>query len=238
MIFSATILTLFPELFPGPLGASILGDARERGLWRLETLHLRDFATDKHQKVDDTPCGGGAGMVMKAEVVDRAITEARSQKPEARRIYLSPRGTPLTQSLVEELAREPGLILLCGRYEGVDQRVLDHHKIEEISVGDYVLAGGEVAAMVLLEAALRLIPGVLGEAASAEEESFATHGNYAGLLEYPHYTKPPLWKGMEVPPVLLGGHHQKIRQWRLEQAEEITRQRRPDLWERYRQKKK
>lgn len=238
MTFSATILTLFPELFPGPLGASILGDARERGLWRLSTLHLRDFATDKHRKVDDTPCGGGAGMVMKAEVIDRALTEAGSRKPEARRIYLSPRGTPLTQALVEELAREPGLILLCGRYEGVDQRVLDHHGMEEISVGDYVLAGGEVAAMVLLEAALRLIPGVLGEAASTEEESFAGSGNCAGLLEYPHYTKPPLWKGMEVPPVLLGGHHRNIRQWRLEQAEEITRQRRPDLWERYRQKKK
>lgn len=238
MSFSATILTLFPEIFPGPLGASILGSALEKGLWNLNTLHLRDFATDKHQKVDDTPYGGGAGMVMKPDVLSVGIEYARLQTPDSRLLYMSPRGKPLTQALAQELSREQSLIILCGRYEGVDERVLQHHEMEEISIGDYVLAGGEVAAMVLLEALLRLIPGILGEATSTHEESFATSGNCAGLLEYPQYTKPPSWKGLDVPPVLLSGHHQQIRDWRLSQAEELTRQRRPDIWERYRQNKK
>lgn len=237
MTFSTTILTLFPELFPGPLGASILGDALERKIWQLKTLQIRDFAADKHQKVDDTPYGGGAGMLMKPDVIDAAITEARLQEPGARAIYMSPRGRLLNQPLVEELSRQ-SLIILCGRYEGVDERVLEHHRIEEISIGDYVLAGGEVAAMVLLEAVIRLLPGVLGKESSAQEESFATSGNCAGLLEYPHYTKPPLWNGMEVPPVLLSGHHQQISEWRKQKAQEITRQRRPDLWERYSQERK
>ena len=233
MTFCATILTLFPEMFPGVLGTSILGSALDKGLWQINTLHLRDFATDKHQKVDDTPYGGGAGMVMKPDVLDAAITHAKLQTPNSRLLYLSPRGKPLTQALAQELSQESSLILLCGRYEGVDERVLQHHAIEEISIGDYVLVGGEVAAMVLLEATLRLISGVLGEETSTHEESFATHGNCAGLLEYPHYTKPPSWKEMDVPPVLLSGHHQQIREWRLNQAKELTQARRPDLWERY-----
>lgn len=238
MTFSATILTLFPELFPGPLGASIFGTALEKGLWKLNTLHLRDFATDKHQKVDDTPCGGGAGMLMKPDVIDAALTKAQSLSPDARIIYMSPRGKPLTQALAQELSQEKSLIILCGRYEGVDERVLEHHQIEEISIGDYVLAGGEVAAMVLLESSVRLISGVLGEETSATEESFALDGNCAGLLEYPQYTRPPSWKGLDVPPVLLGGNHKLINEWRLKQAEELTKSRRPDLWQRYLQNKK
>lgn len=238
MTLSVTILTLFPELFPGPLGASILGAALEKGLWKLNTLHLRNFATDKHQKVDDTPCGGGAGMVMKPDVLSAAVEHAQILNPESRILYMSPRGKPLTQALAQEFSQEESLIILCGRYEGVDERVLEHHKIEEISIGDYVLAGGEVAAMVLLEAALRLIPGVLGEESSTTEESFALSGNCAGLLEYPQYTRPPSWKGLEVPPVLLGGNHKLINEWRLKQAEELTKSCRPDLWQHHLQNKK
>ncbi len=235
MSFSATILTLFPQMFPGPLGESIIGDALKRNLWQLNTLQIRDFATDKHQKVDDTPYGGGAGMLMKPDVISAAIEHASISQSKARIIYMSPRGRVLDQPLVEELSRQ-SLIILCGRYEGVDERVLQHHEIEEVSVGDYVLAGGELAAMILLEACVRLIPGVMGEQFSAHEESFATSGIYAGLLEYPQYTKPPFWKGLEVPPVLLSGHHQQILEWRKQQAKELTRARRPDIWQRYREK--
>ncbi len=216
-------------MFPGVLGASLAGKALKEGIWRLETLDIRTFARDKHASVDDTPYGGGAGMVMRPDVVDAAIrgAEASFGVP-ARKIYLSPRGRVLDQALVKELATSPSLLLLCGRYEGVDQRVLDAQRLEEVSLGDFVLAGGEVAAMALLEACVRLLPGAMGNAATTEEESFE-----AGLLEYPHYTRPAVWNGNNVPDVLLSGNHAKIKAWRQTQAEEITRLRRPDLYEVY-----
>ena len=224
----AVALTLFPEMFPGPLGLSLAGQALEQGLWALETVDIRAYARDKHRTVDDTPAGGGAGMVMKPDVVDAAICAAKEKAGELPLVYLTPRGRPLTQGRVGELARGPGVMALCGRYEGVDQRVLDAHGAEEISVGDYVLSGGELAALVMMDACVRLIPGVMGSKASAEEESFE-----AGLLEYPHYTRPADWQGRKVPEVLLSGHHGNIRAWRREQAEAITKDRRPDLWKAY-----
>jgi tRNA (guanine37-N1)-methyltransferase len=224
--FHATVLTLFPEMFPGILGASLPGKALKEGLWRLDALDVRSFATGKHAAVDDTPYGGGAGMVMRPDVIDAALRGAEEKfgKP-ARKIYLSPRGRVLDQALVKHLAAEPSLLLLCGRYEGVDQRVIDAHELEEISIGDYVLAGGEVAAMALLEACVRLLPGVLGNAATLGEESFES-----GLLEYPHYTRPAVWNGMAVPEILVSGHHARVMEWRREQAKDITSRRRPDLW--------
>lgn len=225
----ANILTLFPEMFPGALGYSIMGRALKDGLWSLDTVNIRDFAVGKHANVDDTPCGGGAGMLLRADVVGSAIESIENR---GKLIYLSPRGIPLTQAKVAELSKEKALTLLCGRFEGVDQRVIDHYDIEEISIGDYVLAGGELAAQVLLEAVLRFIPNILGEYASTEEESFALDTDYAGLLEYPHYTKPPLWNGLNVPEVLLSGHHENIKKWRKEQAEILTKARRPDIWQR------
>jgi len=224
------ILTLFPEMFPGPLGASIFAEGARKNLWSLNTVNIRDFATDKHKTVDDSPFGGGAGMVFKPDVLEAALTSI----PEpGRRIYLSPRGKTLTQSLAAELSQEKALTLLCGRYEGIDQRVLDAHQVEEISIGDYVLAGGEVAAMVLMEAVLRLIPGMVGNHDTLNEESF---GN--SLLEYPHYTRPAKWfdktgKEWDTPPVLMSGHHAAIQAWRLGKSEELTRERRPDLWAKY-----
>jgi len=205
------------------------GKALKDGLWSLETLDIRSFARDKHASVDDTPYGGGAGMVMRPDVLDDAIAGAESRfgKP-ARKIYLSPRGRVLDQKLVAELAAEDSLLLVCGRYEGVDQRVIDAQRLEEISLGDFVLAGGEVAAMALIEACVRLLPGVVGNEATVEEESFVE-----GLLEYPHYTRPAVWKDAAVPEVLVSGHHEKVKVWRQEQAEKITKERRPDLYERY-----
>jgi tRNA (guanine37-N1)-methyltransferase len=228
--FSVTVLTLFPELFPGVLGASLPGKALKDGLWTLNALDIRSFATDKHSTVDDTPYGGGAGMVMRPDVVDSAVrvAEAKLTAP-ARKIYLSPRGRVLDQALIKELAASPSLMLLCGRYEGVDQRVLDAQGMEEISLGDFVLAGGEIAAMALIEACVRLLPGVLGNAQTTEEESFE-----AGLLEYPHYTRPAEWAGRPVPDILLSGNHAEIRAWRQTQSEAITRARRPDMWQRFR----
>ncbi len=229
MTWRVAILTLFPEMFPGLLGASLPGKALKDGVWSLETLDIRQFASDKHASVDDTPYGGGAGMVMRPDVLDAAIRGAEAKFGGAtRKIYLSPRGRVLDQALVKELAAETSLLLVCGRYEGVDQRVIDAQGLEEISLGDFVLAGGEVAAMALIEACVRLVPGVLGNAATTEEESFE-----AGLLEYPHYTRPALWKDASVPEVLISGHHEKVRVWRQEQAEKITQARRPDLYERY-----
>ena len=230
-VWKAKVLTLFPEMFPGPMGASLAGQALENGLWSLETVDIRAFARDKHRTVDDTPTGGGAGMVMRPDVVDAAITAAcenteKDQGVKLPLIYLTPKGKPLTQGRVRTLAEGPGALLLCGRYEGIDQRVLDKHQPEEISIGDFVLSGGEIAAMVLLDAAVRLLPGVIGSEASLEEESFE-----AGLLEYPQFTRPRDWDGKEVPEVLLSGHHENIRAWRRAQAEQITRQRRPDLWQ-------
>ena len=226
MTWRATVLTLFPEMFPGPLGMSLAGKALGDGAWALETVDIRQFATDKHRSVDDTPAGGGAGMVMRADIAAAAVDAARADaEPGTPTIYLSPRGTPLTQARAHELAEGPGVVLLCGRFEGVDQRVLDARSIEEISIGDYVLSGGELAAQVLIDAAVRLLPGVAGNESSLAEESFAE-----GLLEYPHYTRPRDWEGHPIPEVLLSGDHEKIAKWRREQAEKLTKARRPDLW--------
>ena len=224
MSFSAEIITLFPDLFPGPLGASVLGRGLNDGLWSLKATQLRDFATDRHRTVDDTPAGGGAGMVLKPDIVARAIDAVAPAGDPRPRILMSPRGAPLTQKRARELALGPGAVILCGRFEGIDQRVIEHRQLEEISIGDYVLAGGEVAAMVLLEAVVRLIPGVLGGADSHAEESFEN-----GLLEYPQYTRPPSWEGADIPPVLLSGDHKRIREWRHAQSLALTRARRPDL---------
>ncbi len=220
------MLTLFPEMFPGPLAHSLAGKALTEGLWSLDAVNIRDFATDRHSTVDDTPFGGGPGMVLRADVIDAAIDDAAIAG--APLVYLTPRGTPLSQEIAAELADGPGVTLICGRYEGVDQRVLDARDVTEISLGDFVLSGGEPAALALLDACVRLLPGVMGAEASLEEESFAR-----GLLEYPHYTRPAEWCGRKVPDVLLSGHHRNIYAWRMEQAEMITQARRPDLWDRY-----
>ena len=225
-IWTARVLTIFPEMFPGPLSASLAGRALSNGIWALEPLDIRAFAGDKHRSVDDVPFGGGPGMVMRADVVDAALTEAMDAT--APTIYLNPRGRLLTQSRVRELAAGPGVTLLCGRFEGIDERVLEARAVEEVSVGDFVLSGGEPAAMALIDACVRLLPGVLGDEGSLVEESFQ-----GGLLEYPHYTRPQSWSGRKVPDVLLSGHHKKIAAWRLDQAERITRFRRPDLWAAY-----
>lgn len=230
MSWTVRVLTLFPEMFPGPLGASLAGKALEKDLWRLEVRDIRDFAEGKHRTVDDTPFGGGAGMVMRPDVIDRALEAVRGLPGPA--IYLTPRGRPLTQGLVREVAAAGGVTLLCGRYEGVDERVLEKHALVEVSIGDYVLSGGELAALVLIDAAVRLLPGVMGNEASSEEESFGA-GFGGVLLEHPHYTRPAEWDGRRVPEVLLTGHHEMIRRWRLAQAEKLTEERRPDLWVRY-----
>ena len=224
MSFSAQVITLFPELFPGPLGASVIGRGMAEGLWSLETTQLRDFATDRHRTVDDTPSGGGAGMVLKPDILSRAIDAVSPEGDPRPRILMSPRGRPLTQSKVRELAAGPGAVIVCGRFEGVDQRVIDARNLTEISIGDYVLAGGEVAAMVLLEAVVRLIPGVLGAAESHADESFEN-----GLLEYPQYTRPQSWEGRDIPAVLTSGDHGKVDKWRRAESEALTRARRPDL---------
>ena len=220
------ILTLFPEMFPGTLGLSLSGKALEKGTWSFKAVNIRDFTVDKHKTVDDTPFGGGAGMVMRPDIIEKALLSVAAP---GRRIYLSPRGKPLTQSLVKELAATPALTLLCGRYEGVDQRVLDAHGFEEISIGDYVLSGGEPAALILMDACIRLLPGVMGNEETPTEESFSN-----GLLEYPHYTRPADWSAADgqvysVPDVLRGGNHAEINKWRQEQAKALTRARRPDL---------
>jgi tRNA (guanine37-N1)-methyltransferase len=222
MTWRATVLTLFPAMFPGPLGQSLAGRALESGVWSLDARDIRDSATDRHRSVDDTPFGGGAGMVMRPDVLADALDTVADERP---KLCLTPRGVPLTQAIVRRLAAEPGVVLLCGRYEGIDERVIEARALEEISVGDYVLSGGEPAALVLLDACVRLLPGVMGAADSADEESFS-----AGLLEYPHYTRPADWQGRRVPDVLLSGHHAEVAAWRRREAERITRERRPDLW--------
>ena len=230
MSWHATVLTLFPEMFPGPLGLSLAGKALREGRWSLDALNIRDFATDRHRSVDDTPCGGGAGMVLRADVVDAACQAALATGPARPLIALTPRGRLLDQALVRELSAGPGAILLCGRFEGIDQRVIEARGMVEVSIGDYVLSGGEPAALVLLDACIRLLPGVMGAGeASAAEES---HG-VAGLLEYPHYTRPTDWQGRAVPPVLLSGNHAEVARWRRAESEKITRDRRPDLWARH-----
>jgi tRNA (guanine37-N1)-methyltransferase len=221
----ATVLTLFPELFPGPLAASLAGEALTRGLWALDAIGIREFGIGRHRAVDDTPAGGGPGMILRADVLSAAIDAASASCPDVPRIYLSPRGELLTQAIVRELATAPGVLLLAGRFEGIDQRVIEARSLREISIGDYVLAGGELAAMVLIDAVVRLLPGVVGKAASLAQESFE-----AGLLEYPQYTRPRQWEGLGIPDVLLSGDHRRIAEWRRLEAERITRERRPDLW--------
>ena len=228
MSWKATVLTLFPSMFPGPLEASLIGQARGNGIWSLDVLDIRDHGLGRHRTVDDTPAGGGPGMVMRVDVAVAAVDAARTGNPEAAAIYLSPRGVPLTQRRVTELARSPGVLLLCGRFEGLDQRTIEARGLEEISIGDFVLAGGEVAAMALIEACVRLLPDVLGCAASGEQESFE-----GGLLEYPHYTRPADFEGRVIPPVLLSGNHGEIARWRRAEAEALTKARRPDLWTLY-----
>jgi tRNA (guanine37-N1)-methyltransferase len=233
MTWRATVLTIFPEMFPGPLGMSLAGKALAEGKWALETIDIRDFATNKHRSVDDTPAGGGAGMVMRPDIAAAAIDAARAVMPNnTPTLYLSPRGRRLTQMRVRELAQGPGAILLCGRFEGLDQRVLDARNVEEVSIGDYVLSGGELAAQVLIDACVRLLPRVAGNECSLAEESFAQ-----GLLEYSHYTRPREFEGRAIPEVLLSGDHKAIAKWRREQAETVTRERRPDLWQHHLKKK-
>ncbi len=226
--WTVKVLTLFPDMFPGPLGVSLADTALENGIWSLETMDIRDFASDKHRTVDAAPFGGGPGMVMRPDVVDRAIEAASDTDGELPLIYFTPRGRPLCQDRVRELAAGPGAVLLCGRFEGVDERVLVERQAEEISLGDFVLSGGEPAAIAMIDACLRCLPGVLGSEDSLAEESFED-----GLLEYPHYTRPRVWHDLQVPEVLTSGHHENIHAWRRCQAENITRERRPDLWSRY-----
>ena len=224
MTWPATVLTLYPDMFPGPLGHSLAGRALRERAWSLETVQIRDFATDKHRSVDDTPAGGGAGMVMRADVLAAAVDDVLERRPDAPLLAMTPRGRPLSQALVRELAGGPGVSILCGRFEGIDERVIEARALEEVSIGDYVLSGGEIAALALLDSCIRLLPGVMGADESETEESFE-----AGLLEYPHYTRPREWEGLAIPDVLLGGNHSEIARWRRAEAERITRERRPDL---------
>jgi len=230
-MWRATVLTIFPEMFPGPLGLSLAGKALQKGVWALDAVDIRDHAPDKHRTVDDTPAGGGPGMVMKADVLARAIdATAGDNRP---RLLMSARGTPLTQARVATLAKGEGAVIVCGRFEGVDERVIEARQLEEVSIGDYVLSGGEIAALALLDACVRLIPGVMGKEASGTEESFAE-----GLLEYPHYTRPALFEGQSIPEVLTGGDHGRVRAWRRAEAERLTKIRRPDLWAAYQNRPK
>lgn len=225
-MWRATVLTLFPEMFPGPLGASLAGKAREKGLWSLEALDIRAHATDRHRTVDDTPAGGGPGMVMKPDVLARAIDAAGAD--DRPRLLMSPRGAPVTQARVQALARGPGMVVVCGRFEGVDERAIAARRLEEVSIGDFVLSGGEIAALALIDACVRLLPGVMGHDASGTEESFAE-----GLLEYPQYTRPQVFEGRPIPEILLSGDHGRIAAWRRAEAERLTAARRPDLWAAY-----
>ncbi len=238
-MWRATALTIFPEMFPGPLGHSLAGKALKEGVWSLEAVDIRRFATDRHGTVDDAPFGGGAGMVMKPDVLSAAIgsVSQANDRADVPRLLMSPRGAPFSQARARELAKGPGVLLVCGRFEGVDERVIEAHALEEVSVGDFVLSGGEIAAMAVMDGCVRLLPGVMGAAHSGDEESFED-----GLLEYPHYTRPATWAGPDgierrVPEILVSGHHGKVAEWRMKQREEITRSRRPDLWQRRRSAK-
>ena len=225
MTFRATVLTLYPEMFPGPLGISLAGKALAAGTWSLEACNIRDHGTGAHRAVDDTPAGGGPGMVMRADVLGAAIGAVLDENDPRRRLLMSPRGMPLTQGMVRNLAAGPGALIVCGRFEGIDERVIEGRNLKEISIGDYVLSGGEIAAMALIDACVRLLPGVMGAAESGTDESFE-----AGLLEYPHYTRPQEWEGRTIPDILASGHHKQIANWRTSEAERLTRTRRPDLW--------
>lgn len=227
-VWKATVITLFPEAFPGTLGLSLTGKALKDGLWQLETMDLRKYGLGKHRNVDDTPMGGGAGMVLRPDVVGPAIEDAQQGTVNRPLIYLSPRGRPMTQQMMQNLARANGVTLICGRFEGLDERVIERYGVQEVSLGDFILTGGEIAAQALIDATVRLIPGVLGNAASAQDESFSS-----GLLEHPQYTRPAEWHGRKVPDVLMSGHHEKIAEWRHAQSEDITQKRRPDLWKIY-----
>ncbi|HSG35072.1 MAG TPA: tRNA (guanosine(37)-N1)-methyltransferase TrmD [Sphingomonadaceae bacterium] len=228
MTFAATILTLYPEMFPGPLGVSLAGRALEEGVWSCETVQIRDFASDRHRTVDDTPAGGGAGMVLKPDVLAAAVDHATALQPDCPVLAMTPRGKPITQARIRELAAGPGVTILCGRFEGFDERIFEAREIEQVSLGDIVLSGGEPAAIALLDACIRLLPGVMGAPSSGTEESFEE-----GLLEYPHYTRPQEWEGRTIPEVLRSGDHAKIAAWRKQRSIEDTRLRRPDLWERH-----
>jgi len=227
-MWRACVLTIFPEMFPGPLGRSLAGKALAAGLWSLDTIDIRTYAQDKHRSVDDTPAGGGPGMVMKADVIAAAVDAAAPPADQRSRLLMSPRGVPLTQARVAALAQGPGAVILCGRFEGIDERVIELRRFEEVSVGDYVLSGGEIAAYALLDACVRLLPDVMGKEASAADESFTD-----GLLEYPQYTRPQLFEGRAIPEVLTSGDHARIAAWRRAEAERLTRERRPDLWAAY-----
>ncbi len=233
-MWCAQILTLFPEMFPGPLGQSLAGKALEKKLWAMDVMQIRDHAPDRHRSVDATPAGGGPGMVMRADVMGRAIDAAITKRPEGMTcddwplVYLSPRGKRLDQKMVRDFAAKKGITLICGRFEGLDERVLEKRNVQEVSLGDFVLSGGEIAALMLMDAVVRLIPGVIGEPDTLLEESFTS-----GLLEYPQYTRPQVWEGKEIPDVLTSGHHGKIKDWRLKKSEELTKERRPDLWKEY-----
>lgn len=228
--WQAQVITLLPGAFPGVLGESLTGKALKDGIWQLDAVDLRRFGEGRHRNVDDTPAGGGAGMVLRADIMGKAIDHARRAMPDgAPLIYLSPRGTPFDQAMARDLAAGPGVTLICGRFEGLDQRVIDHYAIREVSLGDFVLSGGDIAAQAMLDACIRLLPGVLGNATSVDEESFSD-----GLLEHPHYTRPADWRGRTIPPVLQSGHHGEIARWRRAEAEALTRERRPDLWARRR----
>ncbi|MDB5509298.1 MAG: tRNA ((37)-N1)-methyltransferase TrmD [Hyphomicrobiales bacterium] len=223
-MFQASIFTLYPDMFPGPLGASLSGDALARGVWALETRNIREHGQGRHRAVDDTPAGGGPGMVIRADILAASLDAGILEGDTRPRLLMSPRGRPLTQARVRDLAAGPGVVVVCGRFEGVDERVIEGRGLEEVSIGDYVLSGGEIAAMVLLDACVRLLPGVMGKLASGSEESFEN-----GLLEYPHYTRPREWEGRAIPEILLSGDHAKIEKWRRAEAERLTRERRPDL---------
>ena len=228
MTFTAQILTLYPDMFPGPLGVSLAGRALAEGKWACDPIQIRDFAADKHRTVDDTPAGGGAGMVLRADVLGKAVDHALDKRPDLPVLAMTPRGRPITQARVRDLAAGPGATILCGRFEGFDERIFEARAIEQVSMGDIILSGGEMAALLLLDACVRLLPGVMGAASSGVEESFET-----GLLEYPHYTRPVEWEGRKIPQLLRSGDHAKIAAWRKQQAEDDTRLRRPDLWERH-----
>ena len=230
-MWRSTVITLFPEMFPGPLGFSLSGQALKNGLWSLDTVNIRTHGTGVHRSVDDTPFGGGPGMVMRPEVVDAAVRSAKTGSKNLPLLVTSPKGTPLTQTRVKELTAGAGIILFCGRFEGIDQRAINVHAMEEISIGDFVLSGGEPAAFALLDACVRSLPGVIGKSESLAEESFEN-----SLLEYPHYTRPQIWEDLEVPEVLISGHHKNIKSWRLAEAEAMTQRRRPDLWSKYQRK--
>ncbi len=226
--WNANIITLFPDMFPGPLGVSIIGNALKSNIWSLTTTNLRDFGEGKHNNIDDTPAGGGPGMVMRADILASAIDAVSHKNPDLPIIYLSPKGTPFTQKKAHEFTKKSGVILLCGRFEGIDQRVIEKRNIQEISIGDFILTGGEIAAMAMLDAIIRLLPGVIGDHSSLSEESFEQ-----GLLEYPHYTRPQIWEDAKIPEILKSGDHGRIAEWRLEHAKRLTMERRPDLWQKF-----